>query len=99
MLQEFVLSLSLPQNTVGADFEAAVQRLKQICVLFLERIEPLQTKEDFRNLLDGMPDPSFTEELMLLGIVRTFPHRDRTVTTGVCPCQRRGVLREHRGRR
>lgn len=57
----------------ASDFEEAAQLFKRLCVAFLTKLEPMQTREDFKNLLDGLPDLTFKDELMMKGLFRTFP--------------------------
>ena len=55
------------------DFEDSVQHVLRTLVVFQEWVLKMKTRDDLKKFLDDMPEPSRTEEKLLLGTLRYLP--------------------------
>lgn len=60
-------------DTGAPDYETAISRAVQVFQFFLDNLSLIRTKEDLRNVLGRLPDPSALEKKLIWGVFQFLP--------------------------
>jgi hypothetical protein len=63
----------LMRDAGASDYETGMDRAVQVFQFFVNQISLIRTKEDLRNMLAKLPDPSPVEKKIFLGFLNYLP--------------------------